>query len=209
MRARLSKAGIASDEWHHAAAIHGAELDLGLLMRTGFVRRGLNSRDVGCAWSHYALWAGLARAQHTHHRNRSMMVLEDDAILLPSFLPRASRLLRRCEELHHDLCFITWYRHMVPRPCVHPAGGQPPVVRLACDHGGMVTGTAAYFITARGAERALEAALPMRANIDVQIGASSHKLRWFAVEKEQSIAAHDFSVPSVRVTGRAERLRSR
>ena len=138
-----------------------------------------------------------------------MMVLEDDAILQPGFLPRASRLLRRCEELQFDLCFITWYRHMVPGPCVHPVSGEPPVVRLACEHGGLVTGTAAYFITARGAECALEAALPMHANIDVQIGESSSKLRWFAFANERSMAAHDFSVPSVRVTGRAERLRKR
>ena len=214
MKARLSNAGIGPGDWRRAPAIHGSELDLKRLERAGFVSRGLAPTNVGCAWSHYALWAGFVQAQRTYHLNRSMLVLEDDAILQPGFLPSVGRLLRRCDALAFDLCSITWYRHMVPRHCVHPVAGadgrgDPPVVRLSCEHGGMVTGTAAYFISARGAARALETALPMHANIDVQIGARSHQLRWFASAKEWSMAKHDFSVRSVRVTGRAERLRQR
>lgn len=138
-------------------------------------------------------------------RGRSALVLEDDALLEAGFLRAATQMLERCDALRYDLCHLYWNRHLTRPACVvpvrhHGPPGAPELVRLSC-RAGLVPGTVAYFISPAGAVRALERGLPIRDNIDLQLGVSSPTLRWFALAREKSLARHDFSVKSVRVHG--------
>ena len=49
-------------------------------------------------------------------------------------------------------------------------------MRLSCREG-LTAGTVAYFLSPNGAVRALERGLPMRKEIDLQVGESSTALR--------------------------------
>lgn len=202
----LSRAGVDGGGWRRVPAVFGGDLDVARLQREGFVARGQHRNNIACAWSHFAVWAALANAS----RPRPLLVLEDDAMLKRHFVHRTGQLLRRCERLDFDLCSLTWYRHLTHAACVAPApvGG---LVRIACERSGQyaTTGTAAYLISRRGARRALDLALPMRKNIDVQLGENSRALRWFAHEHELELAAHDFGQRSVRVLGAAAFARRR
>ena len=206
MRAALAKADIQAGDWLRVPAHFGAHLDMPRLTRSGFVAAGQSRNNVGCAWSHYAVWAALAERGMDGRRvsNRSALILEDDAILLPHFVSRVSRVLRWCESLAFDLCSLTWYRHLTQPSCLHKTRrappGTPPLVRLACS-AGLNTGMAAYLISPAGVRRALELGLPMHTNIDLQLGKASNELRWFGVERQRSVADHNFSVKSVRVHG--------
>ena len=209
MRAELKRASIGEGDYHRIPAILGTHLDMHALHLSGFVARGQHANSVGCAWSHFVVWAGIARRAV---ESRSVLVLEDDAILKPGFVEKASAMLRRCESMQYDICSITWYRHLTQPHCIRPLpsgdgahgdvhGDAPAMVRLACGHEGVNTGTAAYFLSLRGARRMLDRVLPMRKNLDIQMGLASMDLKWFALKDERYAAAHDFGVKSVRVHG--------
>ena len=219
MSQMLAAANIGPLAWRRVPGVYGSDLDLGSLQLTGFVtsQQQHSRNNVACAWSHYVLWAAIAA--HSSPSNRSVLVLEDDAILKSGFVQKTIATLRRCERLRYDICSLTWYRHMTPEHCrvplqpTEPHGGPsyPPLVRLGCKGGGLVTGTAAYLISPRGARRALTAGLPYYKEIDKQLGhtevfGQNDTLRWFGLERESEVASHNFSVRSVRVHGQDRRL---
>ena len=213
MRKAFSREAV--DNWRRVPAFYGTDLDFRALIGAGMVNSGQAWNNVGCGLSHFVLWAGLARRANgldewTHEPPRAALILEDDMLLHPKFVERAKVVLASCEALNYDICSLYWHRHLSSPNCISKAAPvdaqhanvlrRHPMVRLACERG-LNPGTGAYFISPSGAERALAATLPMRNNVDLQLGESSRGLRWFALDDPRSVVSHDFSVRSVRVKG--------
>lgn len=179
--------------WRRVPAVHGDGLNMDGLLAAGLVTKGQAKRNVGSGLSHLQVWAAVA------NRTRAALVMEDDVILRPLWLSNAESLLRQCEEARFHICSLTWFKHLTRHSCVHSFG---ELVRLRCAKG-LNTGVTAYFISPEGAQLAISQALPLRTTIDLQLGRQSRQIRWFTVPAQRfdSIAAHDWSLRSVRVHG--------
>jgi GR25 family glycosyltransferase involved in LPS biosynthesis len=83
------------------SAIDGRVADRSALERDGVIANTLtyNSGQLGCALSHLALWRGAVA------ENRTITVVEDDAILARNFLPAHDEMLTR---LPVDWSIVLW-----------------------------------------------------------------------------------------------------
>lgn len=206
MRLELRKAGLASDEWLHVLAIYGDDLNMDALWRLGVLVEPKHPRDVATGLSHMQIWAALGRS----NSSAPVLILEDDVrIHTPALMREVERLSGLMTQHDGDILNLNWYRHMTDAKCIHeqlrsprcPAGCvSPELLQLSCSTG-LNTGMTAYLITPRGARRALHATLPIRENVDIQLGGSSGWLRWLAVRNERALVEHNWRTRSVRVQG--------
>ncbi|KAL1496268.1 hypothetical protein AB1Y20_016231 [Prymnesium parvum] len=186
--------------WTRHAAVPARAVDLRRLAREGVVDRAHPPAkgNVAVALSHMQVWARLAAGAYGA-RVDAALVLEDDATLKPGFRRLVRQLLEATCDLDWDVLMLTWYRHLTQPHCVHALPGRPEVVLLRCSSG-LITGTNAYLITRRGAQRAREVLRPLRrTSKDLQLGIHSEKLNWFGATTPA--AGHDWSARSERVYG--------
>ena len=205
-------------DWQRIPAILGRDVRTSVLQAHGLMHGRGHPNNVASALSHLQIWHWLARGYAP-----AAIILEDDAILGRNFKSRANRLMQRCINNDCDLVSLSWFRHLTPHPCVHELGDSQmghsqvvdKLVELRCPPGRMQInpGVTAYVLTSRGARRAVRRVLPIYGGkhgsngFDLTIGSPAASegngvpFRWFAVQREQSLVRHNYSLRSVRVHG--------
>jgi collagen beta-1,O-galactosyltransferase len=79
--------------------------------------RPLKYGEIGCTISHLACWSHA----HTHGGSRYVLVLEDDAVLVPAFTQRLAAVLRDAEHTGgFDLLYLGRYPLEPDRPAGRP-----------------------------------------------------------------------------------------
>ena len=112
----------------------------------------LTRGGVGCAMSHKAIWEEVAAA-----RKELVLVLEDDAIILPNFRERIPMIISELPE--------TW-------DILYLGSGQYEVETSFSPHlarPSRIYGLFGYVINWRGAERLLKRVFPLRYQIDTEL----------------------------------------
>ena len=162
-------------EFHVVEAIEGSEVDCQTLLQSGLIDesfRDYSRGDIGCAFSHRALW------MKSLEMDQSILILEDDAVLRSDFV---ERLLRVIEELpdHWDVVLLGYNFDSVLDIALVPgvdyfgefAGSletaeqlrqfqneRSPTQVFKLNH---AFGTMAYLVSPTGAKRMLQLCFPM------------------------------------------------
>lgn len=152
IRQKMERLGL-SFEFFDAAEGRSRLEEVGLRVDDGYImkRRGypLTDGEVGCYLSHYFLWTQCAE------RNTPMVVLEDDAVLLPGF-----------REIYQDLSEQKFdYIKLEKRSSGKPINGT----LMLLDRN--KSGTVGYFIRPKAAEKFIKATQSIRLPVDNFIGA--------------------------------------
>lgn len=154
---------------------------------------------VGCFLSHLAIWKQFQASDEPY-----VLVLEDDAILSPSYTPDQGRAV---------MANIPEDADMVLLGCTIMDGLAEPSPDPMFNRIYYYNGTYGYLLTRRGCANLLPHLLPIETHIDNQISLAlvrcRHRLRAYCVEPR--CIEHDFAVRSdvyipVADTGRADKL---
>lgn len=112
---------------------------------------------VGCALSHIGLWTWLVNSQHD-----KILIFEDDAVVTPSFVPIANKIIADSRVLNSDgwdllLLGGNWAD-------VKPIEGEALLKNI----GGFYL-LHGYVLTKKGAEKLLKEVYPLQTHIDIWI----------------------------------------
>ncbi len=146
-------------------AVHGTQVDVGALERTGFLKPNCNLRkgELGCYLSHVAVWQECVRRGSTL---RFAVVLEDDTVCLtPHFMDDVLSALHELEASGAEWDVLYLSRNIwMDAPVAHEGQALGPHLYVPVHSG---TGTHSYVINPQGALRLLEMAQNVTQPVDL------------------------------------------